>query len=227
MAKLELSTEKSQYYSVLADGKFHHSVPEGTPGAVKREYETSDGKVGVKYDIIAESIAGKIEAITIREGEYGKQLQVVFAGDGSDDPAVTVSLNLSSKFAEDLLKKLPNIKTDEEVKLVPYAFEDAGKKKAGITVYQSGEKVSGYYHEMVKKGKKEVLSPKNGYPEVPEESSKWDSDDWKIFFTQARKFLVSELEKNPIYRDASKVTTGELDPTKAGMDWEEIGSNNA
>lgn len=219
MAKVNYSGEKAKFFSVLADGKFHHAVEENHPGAVKREYETSDGKTGVKWDIIADSISGLIESITIREGAFGKQLQIYFSK-GEDEPVV-VSLSLNSNYAEDFLKKLPNVKRDVEVTVVPYSFEDEkGKNKKGMTVYQEDEKVTGYYHELVDKGDKKVLKAINGYPEVPKEAfsktKPWDSDDWKMFFTQARKFLVSELEKNPLYRDPKAV------PTEAEAELDEI-----
>lgn len=203
MAKIEMTGAGATFFSVLSDGKFHHSVEEGHQGATKREYELKDGTKGFKWEITANSIEGLISGISVRDGEFGKQLHIAFAGDANDDKTVVISLNLASNFAEDFLKKLPNIDTDKEVKLVPYSFEDEKTKKTkrGITVYQEDKKINGYYHEMKadKKSGKETLHAINGYPEVPKESKTWDSDDWKIYFTQARKFLVAQLEKHPLY----------------------------
>ena len=207
MAKVNLSVPKAVYFSVLADGKFHHSVEEGTVGAVKREYETSDGKKGFKWEITGESIEGILAGISVSDGDYGKQLHIAFAGgEAEDDKSVIVSLNLASNFAEDFLKKLPKIDLDKEIKLVPYSFEDdKGKKKRGITVYQGVDaegkpvKLQDHYHEMKKVGKKEQWAPLNGYPEIPKEATTWDSDDWKMYYTTARKFLVKEAEKHPLY----------------------------
>lgn len=203
MAKIELTAEKAVFFSVLADGKFHHSVPEGTEGAVKREYETSDGTKGFKWEITANSIEGIISGISTRDGEYGKQLHIAFAPDANDTKDVVVSLNLSSNFAEDVLKKLPNVNVDKPVKLVPYSFEDekTKKQKRGITIYQDDQKIASYYHEMKKDKKtgKDIMSPINDYPEVPKESKDWDSDDWKMYFTNCRKFMVKQLEKHPLW----------------------------
>lgn len=221
MANIEYSSEKAQFFSVLADGKFHHSVSEGTPNAVKREYEKKDGTKDFKWELVADSINGIIESISLRDGEFGKQLHIVFKGDGSDDQAVVVSLNLNSNFSEDFLQKLPNIKTAEEVKLVPYSFEDEkGKSKKGMTVYQSDEKLTSYYKKQEEKDGKKIMATVHGYPEIPkaafDKKKPWDSDDWKMYFTQARKFLVSELEKNPIFRDNKVVSSAE-------KNFEEIG----
>lgn len=211
MADIQFNSEKAQFFSVLADGKFHHSVDEGTPHAVKREYETKEGVKSFKWELVAESIAGVIDSISLRDGEFGKQLHITFAGDASSEKAVTVSLNLNSNFAEDFLQKLPNIKVTEEVKLIPYAFlDEKGKNKRGMTVYQSDEKLTSYYKKQEEKDGKKFMAAVNGYPEVPKEAfsktKKWDSDDWKMFFTSARKFLVSELEKNPLYKDRTVVS---------------------
>ena len=48
MTELIPDKPKGRFISILADGKFHETVKEGTEGAVEREYETSDGKTGKK-----------------------------------------------------------------------------------------------------------------------------------------------------------------------------------
>lgn len=200
MAKINFGQPKAMFFSVLADGKFHHGVEEGTEGAVLRKWELKDGTKGQKWEITAQDIAGKISNLSISEGDYGDQLHIAFAGEKEGDRTVVVSLSLSSNFAEDFLKKLPNINIDEEVKLAPYAFEDENKKlKKGITVYQGKEKIKGAYHEMKKVGKTEKLVTKNGYPEIPKEATNWKTDDWKIYYLSARKFLVKQLEKHPLF----------------------------
>ena len=189
------------FWTILSDGKLHHSVPEGTTNAVRRDYETSSGEKGVKFELLAESIKGKIENLLFYEGDYGKQLQIYFAKEKPEDRRVVLSLSMAGNFGEDFTKKLQKIDEEKEIKLVPYSFEDENKrKKRGITVYQDNIKIQGYYHE-VKKGKngKDKLVNINGYPEVPKEAEKWASDDWKLFFLQARKFLVSEVEKHSFY----------------------------
>lgn len=234
MAIVQYSAPQASFFSALADGKFHLTVPEGTEGAVKREYETSDGKKGEKWELVADFISGVINNLNVRDGDYGKQLFISFANEEGDEskPPVVISLNISSNFAEDFMKKLPNINIEKKVKLVPYSFEDEnGKKCRGITVYQDDKKIKGYYHEKktVKKGKKEFtrLVPIHGYP-APEGAEKFDSDDWKIYFAQARKFLMGEVEKhslfNQTYRTAAPAEgdVKYISPEEEGVDPDSI-----
>lgn len=65
---------------------------------------------------------------------------------------------------------------------------------------QEGEKVQDHYHKENKKTK--LFEPTNGYPEVDKKKDEnWDSDDWKLYFGKARKFLIEELKKHPLYSD--------------------------
>jgi hypothetical protein len=188
---IEYSKPQGTYFSVLADGKFHTTVSEGTVGAVKRDYETSDGKKGSKWELVAQSIAGKITNIAIYESDFGKNIQV-YLGD-----EVIVSLQANSNFGEDFMKKLPNIDLEKEVKLAPYSFEDEESKKTkrGVTIYQENKKIADYYH--VKEGEK--WTDANGYPKLPAKSKNWSKEEWKIYFMQARVFLLEEVAKNKLY----------------------------
>src|SRR3990167_3077961 len=171
MATMEYSAERPMFWTIISDGRLHHTVPEGTANAVRRDYETSSKEKGVKFELLAESIKGKIENLLFHEGDYGKQLQIYFAKEKPEDRRVVLSLSMAGNFGEDFAKKLPKIDTAKEIKLVPYSFEDENKKKKrGITVYQDNIKIQGNYHE-VKKGKdgKDKLVNVNGYPEVPKD----------------------------------------------------------
>ena len=176
------STKK--FVTVLADGKFHQSVDEGTQGAVIREYEDSKGNKGKKTEFVFTEATGKITDIKFEEGEFGKSIQIEMDGNG------IISLSTSSSFGEDFMKKLPNIDLGDVVLFKPYAFEDDnGKSKKGITIYQNGAKVENYYYDPVAK------KPCNGMP-VPEgNTNKFSSDDWKLHFMIVRKFLIQEVEK--------------------------------
>lgn len=202
MATVTNTQPEGRFYSVLADGKFHLKVEETTPGAKRREYETSDGKKGVKYELEAQEISGIIDNISIYDGEYGKNILIEFTkdeGDGTEEEPVIISLSAQSNFGEDFLKKLPNIDIKEIVSFKPFAFEnEQGKKVKGINIFQKEKKLFSFYH--VEDPKTKRYEPTNGFPEIPAESKKWDSEDWKLYFGQARKFLLVELEKHPIFK---------------------------
>lgn len=170
-----------------SDGTLRLAVAEGTDGAVQRDYETSDGKKGTKWELIFKSLAGKIVNMQMFEGDYGKNLLVTLEYDGGAD---TISFNTTSPFGEDFMKKLPNINLDEFVTITPYSFvDDAGKTRKGVTVSQGDVKLTNYFYDADKK------KNLHKYPEPEGDVSKYDKDDWKIYFTKCRKFLVANVEE--------------------------------
>lgn len=217
---INYAKEKGVYLSVLSDGKFHQTVTKETEGAVLREYETSNGQKGQKWELLASSVEGKITNLEIRDGDYGKQLQITMQ---SGDDTCTISLQTSSNFGEDFMKKLPSISPDEVIKVAPFAFtDDKGKQRRGITVYrQSGEKVVDHYHK--KEGDKIVAV--NGYPAIPADANGWDSDEWKLYFMNARKFLIEETKKHPLFNQKPVANFDDFKyptPADEGIDPEKI-----
>lgn len=185
---LKNNSSEQKFISILSDGKFHLTVPEGTEGAVKREYETSDGTKGVKHELVYTEVSGLIADIKFYEGDYGKLLQITIDDDGD---VVVVSVNTSQNFGEDLLKKLPAIDRTVSVVLSPYSFTDEkGKQRKGVTVKQNDVKVENFYYD---KTKKENI---NGYPN-PDfgKKKKISNDDWKAYFLQARIFLIDDVSQ--------------------------------
>lgn len=175
--------------NVLSDGKMRLSVPEGTEGAEKREYETSDGKKGVKYELVFTELSGLITDVRFWEGNYGQSIQVTVI-DGEEEPVI-LSLSTSSNFGEDLMKKLPNINLDKPVVISPFSFEnDKGKKVRGVNITQDGKKIENYYYDP--KTKKNI----HGYPELTDEFlAKKGKTKWSKYFDEAREFLVGEVTK--------------------------------
>lgn len=194
MALKNTQTDVS-YISVLADGHLHMTVPEGTEGAVQRDYETSDGKTGTKHELIFTEVSGLITDIAFHEGEYGKSLQITIT-DGEEKPVV-LSLSTAQNFGEDMMKKLLAIKLDTPVRLVPYSLVDGktSKTKKGITVYQLVNgvetKIQNYFYDAEKK------TNLHGYPEVPAGHGKKpvSTDEWKLYFMTARIFMIGAIEK--------------------------------
>lgn len=180
---MEVKTHEAskKYLSVLADGHFHQSVPEGTEGAVVRTYEDKEGNEQTKTELVFNEVSGTITKLTFEDGNFGQNLEIELDGEG------VVSLPTSSNFGEDIMKKLPAVDLSKPVRLVPYAFEDAGKSKKGVTVYQDGAKVENYYWSADRK------IAINGMPSAGD-TSNFKSDDWKMHFMVVRKFLVKEIE---------------------------------
>lgn len=190
-----------------SDGTLRLTVDEGTEGAKLREYETSDGKKGSKWELTFKSLCGKISNMQMHEGDYGKNLLVTFAYEGGAD---TVSFNTASPYGEDFMKKLPNINLDEFVTISPYSFtDDNGKVRKGVTVTQGDVKLQNYFYDAEKK------KNLHKYPEPEGDTGKYDKDDWKIYFTKCRKFLVAHVEEKFLPAYAHLLTGTSVDyPTE-------------
>lgn len=181
------------YSSVSADGMIRVKADKETPGAKYREYETSDGTKGSKYELEYSELSGKIIGLEFFDGDYGKVLQVKVK-DG--DEVIVLCLTVSSNFCEDFMKKLPNVDLSKEVTIKPYSFEDkiTKKLKKGVTIIQGEEKAANFFIKDLGDNKYGLT---NGYP-APEKDKTYDKEDWKIYFMQARKFLVNYITENII-----------------------------
>ena len=185
MEGLSNQRENKTFASILSDGKFHVTVPEGTEGAILREYESSEGEKGEKYELLYDTLSGVLEGIYFRDSEYGNQLHICLGG-------VDLSLNANSNFASDFMKKLPNINVDEHVDIGGYAFADSKTKKTkrGIVVKQGDDKIANFFYDADKD--KEL----HDFPTPEKDNDDMDTDDWKIHFIKVTKFLVAYTTKN-------------------------------
>lgn len=219
---LKNTRENKDYVSILADGTLRVVVPEGTDGAVRREYETSDGKTGVKHELVFTEISGIISKIAFFDGDFGKLLQLTFT-DGDEKP-LTLSVSTETNFGEDIMKKLPAIDLDNYVRFVPYSFEDekTGKTKKGVTIYQGQEendegemvdiKIGNYFYDTEKK------KNLHKFPEAPTapKGKEVSKEKWKMYFMEARIFLIEyitdffDLENQPTDDDVDDVDTDEV-----------------
>lgn len=185
---LKDTRSEQNYISILADGLLHLPVPEGTEGAVVREYETSDGTKGSKTEMVFTELSGIISKIAFFEGDFGKLLQLTVS-DGDEDP-ITLSVSTASNFGEDLMKKLPALDITLPVRLVPYSFtDDKGKNKKGVTVYQNEVKIGSHYYDEVTKKLTNGLPP----VPVPKKGKSISKDEWKVYFMQVRIFLIDKI----------------------------------
>ena len=198
-----IAADNKIYLSVLgSDGSIRPTVNENTEGAVKRDYESSDGKKGTKFELVYKAIGGKITGLAFYDGDYGKNLQIDITHDAGTH---TLSLGTASNFGEDFLKKLPNIDLNEEVVITPYAFEDEkGKMKKGVTITQDGEKIQNFFYDAEKKVNL------HGYPKLTQKQiDSFDTDDWKVYFIGARKFLIEYAIKNiPLFATTANKANG-------------------
>lgn len=160
-------------------------VEEGTLGAKRRDYETSDWNTGTKYEIHHKNLVGKVVGLEFVDGSFGEQFVLTLA---NWEDRAKIHLNSDSKYFTAFAKKLPNLKLEENVTLNSFDFTtNDGKRITGMDIKQGGEKVADYYWD----GKKAL----NGIPEVSKTDAKgYDKDDWKMHFMKVKKFLKKEVE---------------------------------
>ena len=185
---VELIPQSSAIFlNVLADGTLRRQVDKNTEGAVQRDYETTDGAQGTKYELVYKAIKGTVEDISFYDSDYGEKINITIASTGSslEQGEAVLQLGVGTPFGEDFLKKLPNINFAEEVIVRPYSFTDENDKdRRGVVITQQNEKIQNYFFDPENK------KPINGYPEPEGEVASYTKDDWKIYFLKARKFLV-------------------------------------
>lgn len=199
---LKNTREDRIYAKVLADGKIHVTVPEGTEGAVLRNYETSDKKTGSVYELVYTQLVGKITKVGFYVGTYGRSIQVTVQ-EGDESPVV-LSLGVTSNYGEDLMKKLLNIDMNKYVKIVPYSFQDkvTKKQRRGLTVYQKDAenktiKVENYFWDS--EAKKNI----NGYPAPKKDKitktnpeGRLSEGKYKIYVAECQEFLIEKITEH-------------------------------
>ena len=174
--------KSSKPYVTIIDGTLKQKVTKETEGAELREWELKDGTKGSKWELSYQSISGLICDLRLKEGEYGQTLEVDF-GDA------ILSMNTESRYFGDFVKKLIKVDVDKEISVSPFDFVgDKGKPIKGVTIYNDGVKMLNYYWDATE-GK-----PCNNMPQPVGDTSKFDNDDWKVYFIGVKKFLIEELK---------------------------------
>ena len=200
------TTEKKQYFSIHGDS-FTKKAQPNEEGAVMRTY-LNDDKIEVNvWEYKFKDLSGVITKIETKTLPFGDQYQITLHDMGEDFVA---QIQADSNFAETLIKRFPNIDFKEPVKLVPYSFipKEETRKKEGINVFQSGEKLASAYTKDNPNGMPTVesLAKLGVIDAIP------DKGDWKIFFAQVSRFLAKEAMRyaemlnasNPIPNQSAK-----------------------
>ncbi len=232
MSREELSQPK-KYYSIV-QGTFRTQVPQDHPEAVRRDWTSADGKTsGTKYERVIRALYGYITDISFADTEYGTQLFVKLdKNTAGEEP--TIALNIASREAEDLMKKLPNVDFKQEVQLRPYAFDGTeGDEVRGMSVMQPDEfgdfnfKVTNYFYQAPPADAPKGTRGKtiNGFPTPDGDTDRYSKDDWKIYFLLCRKFLKQFTEDNLIPRLKSTLVPVSEAPAKKSYPADAQGSD--
>ena len=165
-----LETRTGGNYITILGGKFCVRVPEGTAGATQRT-----NKIGkVVFEKYYDSFTGKLVAVDITDGDYGKTWNFSFQDKGE---VYTLQLSYSNSFATAFLKILPNVDLTKEMKLSPSVKEVDGKMKSTLFVNQDGKPLKHAY----------TREAPNGLPDMEQVTVKgvlvWD-DTKRLAFLQ-------------------------------------------
>lgn len=197
----EQKASGDKLYFYVIDGEFRTQVPKDHPEVQEREWENKDGKSGIKYERAVKALFGSVESIEIRDGDYGKQLYISL-DKNEEGKTPVMQFSVDSRFGDDMLHKLPNLKGGTEYRFMPYSFTPKGEENAkkGVSVSSRDEednftqKVGDFFTKVDVKDNKNVYTHLHGFPEPTEE----DRSDWPFYFKKASKFMVKFAEENVI-----------------------------
>lgn len=205
---LHTQEQKGRLLYVLADGKLREQVEEGTEGAKLRVVKDDAGNVKAeKWELTYPGITGFITGVSTYDGEYGMNINIAIKDE--NDEEFTVSLKAKSKYGEDFLHKLPNVDFTKEITIKPYDFESDGRRNTGVSLVQGEEKLKNAFNWKNEAGEWESL---DGYPQVDEKKKPKNSDQWMVFFTQRREWVIEYLTEKGL------LTPTEVTPTEDDAD---------
>jgi hypothetical protein len=159
---------------------FTERVQSTTPGAITKK----DKNENTFYELHFRDVSGLLASVTEKDDQYGKKFNFEII-DGEE--TIIVQLWKESSYADTFISKLPNIDLSQPIKLIPYSFtpeNGTGGKKQGITVMQNGIKINTAF----------PVGENKGQPQAQEfidrgiMSKTPTADEWKLFFTEMRKF---------------------------------------
>lgn len=208
MSKEGKRDDSKIYWSVI-DGKFRTEVPENHPEVEVRHWKVGQDS-GTKYERSVDWLDGVVTEVSFYEGESGnrkfKTLNIVLDADEKGKKPV-ITTGVKTKYAEDMLKKLPGMHIGKEVRFRPFSFvspEHGDRKVTGMFMAQSNGKgeftdvlTSAFHFRSEPKGQWKVR-PDSGYPLPEGDTSEYSTDDWKLYFLQVSRFLVKYCTENII-----------------------------
>lgn len=171
-------------YLNIIQGSFRQKVDPETDGAVRREYETSTGQKGVKHELVFKSVSGNVTSLIIVDTDFGEQLQLELDGEG------VVSVGVSTRYFQDLAKKLVGADLTKSLTLTPFDFTtDDEKRMVGVTIEQDDKKLKNIYWD------EKAKAPVKEFPKPEGDTSKYNSRKWKAFYATVDEFLIEALKK--------------------------------
>lgn len=163
-------------YLSIADGKLVRQYKEAIHNVTtSRINKTGKTVHEQKFDYIE----GKLAGLRVNINDYGKQYVLTVVDD--EDNKFFINIMYSSRYANSLLKCLPNVDLQKPVKMQPWSLidkKDPTKTVTGITLWQDSKKIEPAY----------TKENPNGLPPMKQikfkGEMKWDSGDMDEFLEQ-------------------------------------------
>ena len=194
------------YFTILG-GKFAIRVAEGTPGSVMRV-----NKVGNEvHEIYHDSFTGKLVGIRVKEDRgYGKQWEFDFQ---DQEKMHTLQLSYSNSFSTNILKMLPNVDLNKEMKVQPTQKMEDGKPKSSLFISQDGVTLKHAY----------TKDAPNGLPPMVQIMVKgtatWDDTDRLTFLEEmVNRDIIPNLPKAKVVVNTPDVPVGAVAEVANPMD---------
>lgn len=177
-------------YLSIADGKLVRTYKEAVQNVtVSRVNKTGRTVHEQKFDYIE----GKLSGLRVNINDYGKQWILTVEDDEGEK--FFINIMYGSRYANSILKCLPNIDLSKPVKLQPWSLidkKDPTKTVTGATIWQDNVKIEPYY----------TKENPNGLPQMKKVKFKgeerWDSTDMDEFLEQKSLAL---FDKQPAVMD--------------------------
>ncbi len=243
MGGIEKNVINNNVYLKIVDGSLRQKVEKGFVGAIAREWKAG-GKEGTTHELSHKAAFGLITKIEIYEGEYeGKKFQTLNVHLDENDIGMTpvVSVGLATKYAQDLMKKLPNVNLKEEVRIRPYKYLPEGEEKdvTGVEITQRDhtgnfeKKIQNHFiKKTVDKKGTETWTPTNGFPVREKAWSDQTDEEREIYKIQCRGFLsrytrehYQELTANETQQQ-EETSSQDDEPSKIDRSFDEAYDDN-
>jgi hypothetical protein len=170
-----------QYLSV-GFGRIRKKCNPDDPKAIERMTQKGEKTYAIEY----KSIEGVLEDITFRDDpQYGKSWSIHIR---DIDQVFCVQIPEQSRYATDLLKKIPNLHRGMKYKFTPYDYEKNRKRKVGLAIDSTTGKIESFYQKFTG-NEAEGWKVENLHEYPTYDGDPKDEDELKIYFTRTTKFL--------------------------------------
>lgn len=205
MSREEKSENNNLYWKII-EGAFRTAVPETHPEAIRREWKAG-GNEGVSFEREVNALYGFITSVDVYKGESGGRkftnLQLTL-DENEDGKTPVISIGIGTKYAQDFMKKLPNVDFSQDVRIRPFSFQPEGEDHnvIGVEIMQRDsadnftKKIDSFFTKKEVIEGRERWSPTNGFPARGKAYDEQSDEEREIYKVQCRSFLIDYTMQN-------------------------------